>query len=297
MDIGGLEALLSDVSVLAAAASVGAAVAVGAVGRTVGRSRWLLPAGPTVLAAVLLGCQVQGGSPMGTLAEVVAIGALVAVPGRRRKELVAMSAGVASLLVALLARPPSERIEETVLAAMVVAMAATVSSLDGPRGSRVTTWALTVVAGGVFLCVPETDTARLVAVATGVALLGVLAGYLRPVGPGAATALVALLGWISLVEGEHRTGASVGGAACLLALGLLPLARRFGARDADAPWWFEPAVVAGVVLICSRVAGLRSSGTTAGVIAMVTLAAGAGVLWLAGRRGAVPARRRPTPAP
>jgi hypothetical protein len=169
------------------------------------------------------------------------------------------------------------------------------------RATGATPVMLAITAFGVYVTTPDTDHA---AIMFGAAVPIALLGWPRPLASlGAAGSYVAaaVLAWIVVLDGAGRDGAVVGALACLGALVLEPVTRLVAARDvngaradpapATAGWRAAlplVAVHAGLVLVCSRVAGLRTSAEAALVISAVGYAVAGAVL--------VSLRRRP-PAP
>jgi hypothetical protein len=137
---------------------------------------------------------------------------------------------------------------------------------------------------GVFLCVPETMLLRLLPGPVIIAAAAVVVGKVRPVGFAGALALAAALSWITIVDGQSRGSAVIGGGACLAAAWLMPIALRkrpeplgtgpLGRRA------FVPAVLVAAVLACSRLAAGIDSAIGALVAIVAVLAVAAAVLWL-----------------
>ena len=144
--------------------------------------------------------------------------------------------------------------------------------------------AVTVV--GVYLTVPDSHLALvLLPLILAVALLAWPVVLLR-LGAGGSGAVVGLLLFVVVVGGRGRLSAVIGGTACLGLLVAEPLARalRGGRSVLDRlPATPTSAVMIGlaqlgVVLLVSRVAGLRPDVTSSAVIAGGTLVAAVGVL-------------------
>jgi hypothetical protein len=142
--------------------------------------------------------------------------------------------------------------------------------------SYLTFAALAFSALGVYATVPDTEQARaLVGALLPVALLAVFRREVaEPASPSVGVALVA---WVAIVGGQGRPGSVVGALGCLGVLALGPLCRR------SSPV-LVAAVHVAVVVVASRVAGLRQSAWTAAavvapvmILAVVLLAAGARV--------------------
>ncbi|MEX0666256.1 MAG: hypothetical protein WD598_16000 [Acidimicrobiia bacterium] len=147
--------------------------------------------------------------------------------------------------------------------------------------------ALAVTAGGVFLCVPDTEQAlSLVGAFAAVALLG----WPKPLcslGAAGAAPAVGLVAWTTAVGGRGRPASIVGGIACVGLLLLEPAVRsllRSRARPAPREPWSRDALVIvaihlGVVVLCSRLAGSRSSATVAAVVVIVVFSTAGLLLW------------------
>jgi hypothetical protein len=154
---------------------------------------------------------------------------------------------------------------------------------------------------GVLGTVPDTKEALVVA---GAALPVAVLGWpfrLARLGSAGSFASLGLLCWVVAWGGRGRDGAVLGGLACLGLLLAEPLGRLLsGRRSADL--WGRPGVFAAgtahllLVLVASRVAGLRETLAGAALVAVPTL--GAAVLLLAWRGHRAPAQFEPvTPAP
>jgi hypothetical protein len=132
---------------------------------------------------------------------------------------------------------------------------------------------------GVYFTVPDTEQARgLVGALLPVAAVALVSRRSsESVGPSVSVALVA---WVGLVGGVARPGSVVGAISCLGVLALGSLVRR------PTPVRLA-AVHAVVVVLASRVAGLRQSAWTALAIAVPIMVIAALVL-VAGERGRMP---------
>jgi hypothetical protein len=129
---------------------------------------------------------------------------------------------------------------------------------------------------GVYGTVPDTEQARSV---VGAFLAVAVVAFVSRRSPESAgpSVSVALLAWVGLVGGIGRPGSVVGAIGCLGVLALGPLTRR------SSPVRLL-AVHVVVVVVASRVAGLRQSAWAALVIAAPVMVIAAFVL-LAGERG------------
>jgi hypothetical protein len=138
---------------------------------------------------------------------------------------------------------------------------------------------LAISAFGAYATLPDTEQARsLVGALVPVAVIALV--WRRVPESSGPTAGVTLLAWVALVGGVGRPGSVVGAIGCLGVLALGPLARRSGPVRLVA-------VHVTVVLVASRVAGLRQSAWTALAILVPAMALAAIVLVI-GERG--PAR-------
>lgn len=168
----------------------------------------------------------------------------------------------------------------TVPALVVVAVAggALAADLDGAhRGTGLGPLLVAVSAFGVYVTTPDTEHARVVlGAALPLALLGWPLRWARLGGAGAFVA-VGLLGWTVAVDGLARDGAVVGGLACIGALAVEPVARRWPGRaraaGAPAPPTLVAAVHIALVAVCARVAGLRTSAPEALAVSGLAYAA------------------------
>jgi hypothetical protein len=103
-------------------------------------------------------------------------------------------------------------------------------------------------------------------------------------GPGGTAAIVALMTWASVVDGYPRRGAVVGAVACFGVVVLLPVMGIARVRVRAAPVVIVIGVQLALVLVASRVAGLRDSAVAALAIAACAFIIGALVLRVALRR-------------
>jgi hypothetical protein len=179
----------------------------------------------------------------------------------------------------------------TIVVATVVggALAGEADRALGRHGLPPVMLAATVL--GVYATTPDTEHARVLA---GAALAIALLGWPRPLaslGVAGSFVAVALVSWTTVVDGLGRPGAIVGGVACLGLLVVEPLTR--SALDARRPLRRPPArpsplplrdalavgvVHLGLVAVCSRVAGLRTSASEALGISVVAYALAAAAL-------------------
>ena len=142
-----------------------------------------------------------------------------------------------------------------------------------------------VTALGVYVCVPDTEQAVVLAGAT---IPFVVLGWPRPLasmGSTGAFAFAGLVTWTAAVGGHARPGSIIGATGCLGAMVVVPAARRVvrvrSLPQARRPWTPDAyrllALHCVLVAISSRIAGLRQSAFPAGIILTVTFLA-AGVL-------------------
>jgi hypothetical protein len=162
-------------------------------------------------------------------------------------------------------------------------LVATFDRVLGPRGVAPVLLAVTML--GIYLTTPDTEhSAILLGAALPIALLS-LPWPLASLGVGGSFAAVALVAWDVAVDGAGRDGAVVGGIACLGMLVVEPVVR-WAAQGrsippAPVPLRYAATVVAlhlGVVAVCSRVGGLRSSALEAFVVCTLAYAAAAAAL-------------------
>jgi hypothetical protein len=124
-----------------------------------------------------------------------------------------------------------------------------------PPGLAIGLWTITV--GGVYATIPDTEELLVLA---GAALALVILIPFRFVSFGHAGSYPALglLAWATAVGGAGRPASIVGGLACVGASCLVPLAHALR-PSLNFRWVRVVGVHLLVVLVCSRVAGLRSS--------------------------------------
>jgi hypothetical protein len=264
-----------------ALASAGGVVVVALVALLVGggprRNPW---AGLVFAGATLVGLDHQDMLPddLVTALAVLAVGALVGevlsrtvVDGTLSLAIQAVVVAPGAWLVAKAAEVDDPTWVTPALLVVIIAGSALAADFDrwvaadGGWTTGLSPVLLAVTVGGVWVTVPETQHAVVLA---GAAVPVALLGWPRPfasLGVTGSALAVALVAWTSAVDGVGRHGAIVGGLACLGMFLLGPALRRyFGVR----PDW-PTLLVAHVVLVglCSRVAGLRSDAATALVLA------------------------------
>lgn len=146
---------------------------------------------------------------------------------------------------------------------------------------------LAVTVCGVYLTTPDTEHSTIL---VGAVLPLVVLCWPRPLaslGVGGALAAVAVVGWDVAIDGVGRDGAVVGGIACLGVMAIEPLVRLVTRRAPDTSIGHAlvlTAVHVVVVVVCSRVGGLRSAAGEAAAICAVAWVAAAVVLALAPSR-------------
>jgi hypothetical protein len=96
--------------------------------------------------------------------------------------------------------------------------------------------------------------------------------------------LVGIMVWSAIVDGYPREGAVVGALACFGVVILLPVLGKTSIPFAPVPVLAILAVQVVVVVIGSRVAGLRTDAAPALLISAAAWAVAAGVLFVAGSR-------------
>jgi hypothetical protein len=131
-----------------------------------------------------------------------------------------------------------------------------------------------VGAVGVYVCVPDTETAVVLVGALLVGLVWIAVPRARAsVG---ASALTGLFAWVAVDGGAGRPGSVIGGVACLGVLLLLPLVGR--PRPTARAWAVLLVVQVALVAYESRVAGAESSGWVALALSAPAFVAAAAVL-------------------
>lgn len=258
------------------------------------RGRSTMPIGGLVLAGSALVALLR--SDLAGLRLIVGIGALGVlglVGGRlgRWWPAVALPAvAVAWWLIPSLSR--SGRWIEPVAVATAVGGGALVAAFDrrwGASGLTIVLFPISLF--GVYITVPETGSAI---VALGAVLPLVFLGWPVPAvsfGFGGALAASGLLTWIATTGGTSRPASILGGLACLGLLVLDPVARALaGGRsliDRIHCRWLSTSLAAcahfAIVLVASRVAGLRAEAVDAAAIVAVTACVSITVLAIAGR--------------
>ena len=141
----------------------------------------------------------------------------------------------------------------------------------GVRGGPLVLYAVSVV--GVFYAVPNTARALvLLGVALPIALLGWPIALARLGQAGSYVAVGALV-WVATYEGRGRDAATIGAIACL---GLLVVERWSNSR-----WGVAGAVLVQLVLVlvASRVAGIRHATGTAALVVVIEMSTAVLVLW------------------
>jgi hypothetical protein len=156
----------------------------------------------------------------------------------------------------------------------------------GARGWPLVLYAVSVV--GVFYAVPNTARALvLLGVALPIALLGWPIA-LACLGQAGAYVAVGALVWVAAFEGQGRDAATIGAIACLGLLVAEPAARALrGGRDTvierlpTSRWGVVAAALVqlSLVLVASRVAGIRHVVATATLVVVIEMCAAVLVLW------------------
>jgi hypothetical protein len=230
--------------------------------------------GPALLVAVAVGFGATEGLPglllaglvlamlAGALAEVLGWSAAVAAP-----------LAVPAALLVVFAAPAGTRVWAAVLAgAGVVVVGGLLAGLDRRwRDRGLGPPLVAITAGGVFLTVPDTEHAVVLAGAT--AVLALLGWPVPLVSLGVPGAFVASGGvsWVALQGGVGRPASVVGALACWGLVLLEPLDR--DRRPGSVLWAMALDLV--VVVAVARVAGPRTSPVVAAVLAAGLLTAGA----------------------
>jgi hypothetical protein len=156
----------------------------------------------------------------------------------------------------------------------------------GVRGGPLVLYAVSVV--GVFYAVPNTARALvLLGVALPIALLGWPIALARLGQAGSYVAVGALV-WVATYEGRGRDAATIGAIACLGLLVVEPAARALRrGRDtvverwSNSRWGVAGAVLVQLVLVlvASRVAGIRHATGTAALVVVIEMSTAVLVLW------------------
>jgi hypothetical protein len=152
------------------------------------------------------------------------------------------------------------------------------------RWARLALPLLSVSTAGIYATTPDTEQILIVLGAVlGVTVVGWWPGL--GIGTVAAPAVAGLVTWTVAVDGRGRHSAIVGGLGCLGLLVAEPVAAALRRRGRSVPRLGSLRAVVGgvvvqvaVVLVASRVAGLRPATGEALVIAVILLAAVALVL-------------------
>jgi hypothetical protein len=170
------------------------------------------------------------------------------------------------------------------LALVAVGAGLAIVDLQDRGGARLPAVLGLLTLGGIWLTVPDTEPVLAVAGVLGPTLLVAAASGgpgSRLLEPAASVMLVAVVLWAVAEGGRGRPGSIVGGVACLGLLVLEPVVRRVGRRS--LPPTALVVVHAGVVLVASRGAGLRTDAGAAALIGGAVLIGSAALLLLAGR--------------
>lgn len=252
--------------------------------------------GLLVVAAFLIGLALARRVPAGLVAgpSILVLAGVPVLLGSRGGRIVAIPlvlAGAAS--IALWGGLPSRTWLRVVALVAVPAVAWLLRDFELHPGRRgIGLLLLTVSAAGLFGTLPNTEQAL---VLLGVTVPIAFLGWPRPLatlGPGWAPAVAAIYVWTVAFGGSPRAGSVIGGLGCLGLLAAEPLGRALRGSEhgpldrLPRRWWAGPgvAVVHGaLVLVNSRVAGLRRSGVEAGLITVGTLLAVVLVCWALSR--------------
>ncbi len=171
-----------------------------------------------------------------------------------------------------------------ILPAVVGAVVLITYGLSRDSGFAHPVWATAISIGGVWATVPDTEEAAVVlGVIGGLLLMSILPRSTRLAFVGAEF-LALITVWVVTVGSLGRDGAIIGGLGALASLAL------FRWRQLDNPWW-DLGLHIGLVLVWSRVAGLRQSAWEAAALGATATIVVAAARWqLAGRL-----RQRPDP--
>lgn len=271
-------------------------------------SRWVRGlSGLAVTGAAVVGLAVRSELPAGLVAGLVVLAVSGWLTDRRRPATRVLAALPGALILAravdLDGGPGWVRPAVVATVAVGGVLAAgfdrVVAQRPAGRGSGVTPILLAATAIGAYATTPETE--HVVVLVGATVPIALLAWWRPPLTLGAVGSqlAVALVAWAVAVDGHARPGAVVGGLACLGVLVLAPLVRRAGHRRrrprvrrriAASPTSPTGSVAllavvhAVLVLVCSRVAGLRTPASEALAISVLAYAAAAGALAMAWRQ-------------
>jgi hypothetical protein len=248
-----------------------------------------LPAGGAVVAVATAAGLVAGDVvPGGAGWLVIGVLLLAAGAGAHRGPLrivsaVVLAAGAGCVAVA------ATQVDHHVWVGVLVTVATVGGALGAARldavGMRCGTGPLlfAITAGGIFVCVPDTEQA----IPLMAAALGLLVVLWPPVrirlGAAGAAALVGIALWTAAVGGTGRAGSVVGAIGCLGVFVTAPAVdawlQRASTRPSDHPSTGEVATPVAaltlavvhvlLVLFCARVAGFRSSALAAGMLVLL----------------------------
>ena len=138
-----------------------------------------------------------------------------------------------------------------------------------------------VAVSGVFLCVPETDALRLLPAPLFVAAIGCRMSVVRPLSIVLASGVIAAgVSWLAVVDGQARPTSIVGALGCFAALALVVVGRlAAGPAPIDRRRRRDLAVVVGaVIVLTSRVIGVRDDGAGWSAAAVAAVLGAAAVI-------------------
>ncbi len=164
-----------------------------------------------------------------------------------------------------------------VLPAAVTSIAIITYGLSRDSGFLHPVWPTAVSLGGVWATVPDTEEAAVVlGVISGLLLMSILprSANLALVG---SEFLALIVVWVVAVGSLGRDGAIVGGLGALASLALIRW------RQVDSGWW-DLGLHVGLVLVWSRVAGLRQAAWEAAALGVTATVVVAAVRWQVARR-------------
>ncbi len=257
-----------------------------------------LPAGGALVAIAAAAGLVAGDVvPAGAGWVVIGVLLLAVGAGARRRPL-RIGSGVLLVAGAVCVAVAATRVDHHVWVGVLVTVATVGGALGAARldaaGMHFGTGPLlfAISAGGVFVCVPDTEQAIPVMAAA----LGLLVVLWPPVrirlGDAGAAAVVGIALWTAAVGGTGRAGSVVGAIGCLGVFVTAPAVdawlQHVPARPSARPTTGDVATPGAtltlavvhvlLVLFCARVAGFRSSALAAG--ALVLLAHGVAAVTL-----------------
>jgi hypothetical protein len=181
-------------------------------------------------------------------------------------------------LIALALHAPIPDWAAVVCFGAIVVVAPCAVAVDG-AAPRLLPALLAITALGMWGTTPDTEHTRVIVGA----LVGIVVlAFDRRLesGAGGTAAIVSLMVWAATIDGHARHSAVVGALGCFGAIVLLPLVGRARVPASTVRIAAVIAIQAVIVVVCSRVAGLRDSAGASLAICAVTWVFAGGVLRL-----------------